>query len=179
METKTVKLYSLDYSNVKTYLIAALFIAGNMALPQLFHLIPQGGITWLPIYFFTLIGAYKFGWKVGLLTAVLSPIANSLLFGMPLPAVLPAIFAEVRIAGNSRRLGSTPFQPHFPPYLIGCCTVLSDSRYFRRMGHGWQLLPSCTGFPHRPAGNGNADSRRICIDQIQCISVMPQIRLIV
>ncbi len=33
METKTVKLYSLDYSNVKTYLIAALFIAGNMALP--------------------------------------------------------------------------------------------------------------------------------------------------
>lgn len=38
METKTVKLYSLDYSNVKTYLIAALFIAGNMALPQLFHL---------------------------------------------------------------------------------------------------------------------------------------------
>lgn len=30
METKTVKLYSLDYSNVKTYLIAALFIAGNI-----------------------------------------------------------------------------------------------------------------------------------------------------
>ena len=36
METKTVKLYSLDYSNVKTYLIAALFIAGNMALPPTF-----------------------------------------------------------------------------------------------------------------------------------------------
>lgn len=179
METKTVKLYSLDYSNVKTYLIAALFIAGNMALPQLFHLIPQGGITWLPIYFFTLIGAYKFGWKVGLLTAVLSPIANSLLFGMPLPAVLPAILLKSVLLAIARRLGSTPFQPHFPPYLIGCCTVLSDSRYFRRMGHGWQLLPSCTGFPHRPAGNGNADSRRICIDQIQCISVMPQIRLIV
>lgn len=177
METKTVKLYSLDYSNVKTYLIAALFIAGNMALPQLFHLIPQGGITWLPIYFFTLIGAYKFGWKVGLLTAVLSPIANSLLFGMPLPAVLPAILLKSVLLAIAA--GSTPFQPHFPPYLIGCCTVLSDSRYFRRMGHGWQLLPSCTGFPHRPAGNGNADSRRICIDQIQCISVMPQIRLIV
>ena len=94
METKTVKLYSLDYSNARTYLMAALFIAGNMALPQLFHLIPQGGITWLPIYFFTLIGAYKFGWKVGLLTAVLSPVINSLLFGMPLPAVLPAILLK-------------------------------------------------------------------------------------
>lgn len=47
METKTVKLYSLDYNNVKTYLAASLFILGNLALPQLFHLIPQGGITWL------------------------------------------------------------------------------------------------------------------------------------
>lgn len=41
METKTVKLYSLDYNNVKTYLAASLFILGNLALPQLFHLIPQ------------------------------------------------------------------------------------------------------------------------------------------
>lgn len=51
METKSIKLYSLDYSNVKTYVAASLFILGNLALPQLFHLIPQGGITWLPIYF--------------------------------------------------------------------------------------------------------------------------------
>ncbi len=42
METKTVKLYSLDYNNVKTYLAASLFILGNLALPQLFHLIPPG-----------------------------------------------------------------------------------------------------------------------------------------
>ena len=61
METKTVKLYSLDYSNARTYLMAALFIAGNMALPQLFHLIPQGGITWLPIYFFTAIQDFRIG----------------------------------------------------------------------------------------------------------------------
>ena len=52
-------------------MVAMLFILGNMVLPQLCHLIPQGGITWLPIYFFTLIGAYKYGWKVGLLTGVL------------------------------------------------------------------------------------------------------------
>lgn len=34
MET-SAKLYSLNYSNVKTYLFALLFIAGNIALPQL------------------------------------------------------------------------------------------------------------------------------------------------
>ena len=76
-----VKLYSLGYSDIKTYMVAALFIAGNIVLPQLCHLIPQGGMILLPIYFFTLIAAYKFGWKAGLLTAVLSPVVNSLCFG--------------------------------------------------------------------------------------------------
>lgn len=166
METKTVKLYSLDYSNARTYLMAALFIAGNMALPQLFHLIPQGGITWLPIYFFTLIGAYKFGWKVGLLTAVLSPVINSLLFGMPLPAVLPAILLKSVLLAAAAGLGSTSFQPYLSAYPIGRCTVLSGSRYFGRMGYGGQLLPSRTGFPYRAAGNGNAGSRRLCADKV-------------
>ena len=50
MESTTVKLYSLNYSDVKTYLAALLFIIGNILFPQFFHLIPQGGITWLPIY---------------------------------------------------------------------------------------------------------------------------------
>lgn len=94
METSTVKLYSLEYRNAKTYLAASLFILGNILFPQLFHLIPQGGIAWLPIYFFTLIGSYKYGWKVGLLTAVLSPLINTLLFGMPMPVVLPAILLK-------------------------------------------------------------------------------------
>jgi len=94
MKTTTIRLYSLDYSNVKTYFAAALFILGNLALPQLCHLVPQGGLTLLPIYFFTLIGAYKYGWKVGLLTAVFSPLLNHLLFGMPPAGVLPAILLK-------------------------------------------------------------------------------------
>lgn len=91
---KTVKLYSLQYSDAKTYLMALVFIAGNIILPQLCHLIPQGGLIFLPIYFFTLIGAYKYGWKVGLLTAMFSPLINSAFFGMPAPAMLPAILLK-------------------------------------------------------------------------------------
>lgn len=93
MET-TVKLYSLSYKEVKTYLFALLFIIGNIALPQICHLIPGGGLTWLPIYFFTLIAAYKYGLRVGLITALLSPLLNSALFGMPPVAVLPAILIK-------------------------------------------------------------------------------------
>ena len=81
METTAVKLYSTGYREAKTYLAAALFVAGNIVLPQICHLVPQGGLRWLPIYFFTLVGAYKYGWRVGLLTAVLSPAVNSALFG--------------------------------------------------------------------------------------------------
>lgn len=91
---KTIKLYTLTYSKAKTYWMALLFVAGNIALPQLCHLVPQGGLTWLPIYFFTLVGAYKYGWKVGLLTAIASPITNSLLFGMPAQTMLPAILMK-------------------------------------------------------------------------------------
>lgn len=89
-----VRLYTLDYSRLKTYLIAALFITGNIALPQLVHLMPDGGVIWLPIYLFTLIGAFKYGWKVGLLTAIFSPLLNNLFFGMPATHVLAPIMLK-------------------------------------------------------------------------------------
>lgn len=41
MET-TVKLYAPSYAEKRTYALAALFVAGNIVLPQLFHLVPQG-----------------------------------------------------------------------------------------------------------------------------------------
>ena len=90
----SVKLYSLDFSEMRAYLWTALFVVGNIVLPQLCHLIPQGGLMLLPIYFFTLVAAYKYGWKVGLLTAILSPVANHLLFGMPPTAMLPSILVK-------------------------------------------------------------------------------------
>lgn len=97
MQTSSIKLYSLNYNESKTYIAAALFILGNIALPQLCHMVPQGGMILLPIYFFTLIGAYKYGWKVGLMTAILSPVINHLAFGMPAAAVLAPIMVKSTI----------------------------------------------------------------------------------
>ena len=92
--SSSVKLYSLDFSNIKTYIFTSLFVIANLVFPQLAHLIPQGGLIFLPIYFFTLIAAYKYGIRVGLLTALLSPLVNNLLFGMPPVAVLPIILIK-------------------------------------------------------------------------------------
>lgn len=105
MET-TAKLYSLNYSNVKTYLFALLFVVGNLVLPQLCHLTPYGGPTLLPIYFFTLIAGYKYGFRVGLLTALLSPIINHLLFAMPGIAVLPAILIKSTLLAGASALAA-------------------------------------------------------------------------
>ncbi|MBQ8222526.1 MAG: ECF transporter S component [Bacteroidales bacterium] len=91
---KEIKIYNYGLNEIKTYLFVTLFVVGNILLPQLCHLIPNGGKIFLPIYFFTLIASYKYGLKVGLLTAVLSPVVNSLLFGMPNLAILPAILTK-------------------------------------------------------------------------------------
>lgn len=115
----TIKLYSLNYTEWKTYLAASLFVLGNMALPQLFHLLPQGGITWLPIYFFTLVGAYKYGWKVGLLTAIASPVLNSILFGMPMPTVLPAILLKSVLLAIGSGYAASRYKSASIPLLIG------------------------------------------------------------
>ena len=94
MEMTNTKLYSLTFSELRTYLYAMLFVVGNVVLPQLCHLIPNGGPMLLPIFFFTLIAAYKFGFVAGLLTAVLSPLVNFLMFGMPDATMLPFVLLK-------------------------------------------------------------------------------------
>ena len=94
MNTASVALQKYSFTSWRTYVAAAIFIVGNILVPQLCHLIPNGGLIFLPIYFFTLVGAFKCGWKVGILTAVLSPLVNCVLFGMPPVASLPAILIK-------------------------------------------------------------------------------------
>lgn len=112
MVVSQFKQVNLSVSNLRTYVFGMLFVLGNIVLPQLCHLIPEGGKILLPIYFFTLIASYKFGLKVGLLTAVLSPLCNHFLFGMPPLAVLPVLLvkssllavAAAWIAGQTQKL---------------------------------------------------------------------------
>jgi len=107
---KSVKLHSPSLAEGRAWIAAAAFVAGNVALPQLCHLVPQGGLILLPIYLFTLIAAYKYGLWVGLVTAVLSPVVNHLAFGMPSAAMLAPILIKgvllaVAAAVVARRTG--------------------------------------------------------------------------
>ena len=85
---------SLTLSNLRTYLFALLFTAGNVVLPQLCHLVPQGGLIFQPIFLFTIVAACRWGWRVALLTALVSPLINTLLFAMPSVAMLPVVLLK-------------------------------------------------------------------------------------
>lgn len=84
----------LHYHETRLWLFATAFVIGNILFPQLCHLVPQGGLTWLPIYFFTLVGAYKYGWRTGLVVAVASPWVNHLWFDMPPASALAPILVK-------------------------------------------------------------------------------------
>ncbi len=96
METNA-RLYTLNFNEVRTYGVSALFVLANLLLPQLCHLLPQGGIILAPLSLVMLVGAYKFGWKAAVLAAVVSPLVNHLLTGMPAWGILPVMTVKLMI----------------------------------------------------------------------------------
>ena len=106
----SVRLYTLNYDEAKTYMWAAVFVACNLVLPQVFHLIPQGGVIFSPLSLVILAGAYKFGWKTGLLAALLSPLVNHLLTGMPQWGVLPVMTLKLAVLAIVAGLAAQRFR---------------------------------------------------------------------
>ena len=119
----TVNLYTFDYSEVKTYMWAAVFVVCNLVLPQVFHLIPQGGIIFAPLSLVILAGAYKLGWKTGLLAALLSPLVNHLLTGMPATEVMPVMTLKLAALAIVAGLVAQRIQTVSLPLLIAVVLV--------------------------------------------------------
>jgi hypothetical protein len=119
----SVKLYAFDYSEARTYLWAAVFVAANLVLPQVFHLIPQGGVIFAPLSFVILAGSYKLGWKTGLLAALASPLVNHLLTGMPATATMPMMTAKLAILALVAGLAAQRFKDISLPILVGVVLV--------------------------------------------------------
>ena len=118
METNA-RLYTLNFDEVKTYLWATVFVVCNMVLPQVFHLIPQGGIMFAPLSLVILAGAYKLGWKTGLLAAVASPLVNNLVFGMTAWGVLQVMMLKLVVLALVAGLTAQYFRSVTLPLLVG------------------------------------------------------------
>jgi hypothetical protein len=118
-----VRLYAFNYDEAKTYLWATVFVACNLVLPQVFHLIPQGGVIFSPLSLVILAGAYKFGWKTGLLAALLSPLVNHLLTGMPAMTTLPVMTLKLAVLALVAGLTAQYFKTVSLPLIIGVVLV--------------------------------------------------------
>ena len=123
MNATTVRLYTLNYDEAKTYLWATVFVACNLILPQVFHLIPQGGVIFSPLSLVILVGAYKFGWKTGLLAALASPLVNHAITGMPAWEVLPVMTLKLAVLALVAGLAAQRFKTVSLPLLIGVILV--------------------------------------------------------
>lgn len=118
-----VRLYALNYDEAKTYLWATVFVACNLVLPQVFHLIPQGGVIFSPLSLVILVGAYKFGWKTGLLAALASPLVNHLITGMPAWEVMPVMTLKLAVLALVAGLAAQRFKMVSLPLLVGVILV--------------------------------------------------------
>lgn len=112
------RLYTLSFSESKTYLWASIFVVANLLLPQVAHLAPQGGIVFAPLSLVILAGAYKLGWKTGLLAALASPLVNHLAFGMPAWGMLPVMTLKLALLALAAGLIAQHFRRLTLPLLV-------------------------------------------------------------
>jgi ABC-type antimicrobial peptide transport system permease subunit len=89
----------LGLGDIRLYLATSAMVLGNVLLPYAVHRIPDGGRIFLPIFFFTLIAGWRFGMMAGLLTGLLSPLANHFLTGMPPAPALQSIMVQSALLG--------------------------------------------------------------------------------
>jgi uncharacterized membrane protein len=95
----TVLPRPLGLADARLYFVTAAMVLGNVALPWTVHRFPDAGRMLLPILFFTLIAGWRFGAKAGVLTGLLSPLANHFLTGMPPTAALQGLILQSALLG--------------------------------------------------------------------------------
>ena len=143
---------------------AAIFVVCNLVLPQVFHLIPQGGIIFAPLSLVILAGAYKFGWRVGLIAALVSPLVNHLLTGMPAWNVLPVMTFKLAMLALTAGFTAQHFKKVTLLLLIG--VVLVDRRTWR-IGTDGRHRSHRSGLCHRLARTATAN--HWCISRLQVL----------
>ena len=90
----------LTFSDFRLYVYVSLFVALDVSVPWLCHIIyPLAGPTFLPLFFFVLLAGILFGWRAGILVGMLTPLMSYVLSGMPLPQALPRIITEAVVYG--------------------------------------------------------------------------------
>lgn len=87
-------------SVVRTISLTAAAVAASVAIPFLVHLVPGGsavGATLLPIFWAPLLAVVFFGPVPGVIAALLAPLLNHMITGMPPAFVVTSLTVELGI----------------------------------------------------------------------------------
>lgn len=90
----TTKMIAQPFTLPVTYLRASIFVILSVLTPVVMHQFSVSGIAFLPILFFTFFAAIRYGWAVGLLSAIASPLVSNMLTGMPPGLILYVVLAQ-------------------------------------------------------------------------------------
>lgn len=126
----------IGIQQLKFYWITALFTLANVVLPVMLHQLPMGGRMFLPLYFFTLIAGYRFGWKAGVTTALTSALVSFTLTGMPPLLVLPFVLFKGALLGISAGIIARVSKL---PLLLNLCCVVVVYQFFGSLFEWWVL----------------------------------------
>jgi hypothetical protein len=96
---KPKEIPTLKTSNIGLVLFSAVFIAADVLLPWAAHQFGIAGQVFLPMHFLVLVSALLFGWRMGLVVGLFTPIMSYLFSGMPLFSILPLVIIEVASLG--------------------------------------------------------------------------------
>lgn len=86
-------------NNTRNIVLTALFIAAGVLLPLIVHFIPDGGKVLLPMHIPVILCGLCLGASYGAICGTLTPLLSSLLIGMPVATLLPAMMCELALYG--------------------------------------------------------------------------------
>ena len=113
----------LKYTDVRIYIFAVAFVLLDVAVPWVFHQFHLAGPTYLPMHIFVFVAALLFGWRLGLLVGLITPLASYAVSGMPLLPVLPQIMIELSVYGLAAGMLRERFNLRVAWSLLGAMTA--------------------------------------------------------
>jgi len=90
---------TLKYTNIRSYVFTAVFVALSVAVPWVFHQFHLAGPTFLPMHIFVLVAGLLSGWRAGLIVGLLVPLSSYAVAGMPVLNILPQVTIELAVYG--------------------------------------------------------------------------------
>lgn len=140
---------STQATTIRTLSLSAVAVGASVAIPLLVHVLPAGsvvGAALLPIFWAPLLAVMVYGPVPAAAAAVLAPLLNHLLTGMPPEFIVGSLTAElaifVAVLIFASKLGRLRRAPWVAPvaYLVARVAVGAVTVALGRSSGGWSAL---------------------------------------